>query len=183
MSDFSTVEQSMQNYLYNTVVNVPDFPVAGVNFKDVMPLLQDPQALKYTVHLLARPYQNQVIDKVISIESRGFLLGPSLAQALNAGFSAVRKVGKLPRETVATNYQLEYDSSTIEIHTDAIQSGERVLIHDDLLATGGSVAAATSLVDQLDGQVCGYSFIIELLELSGRQKLNQNIPVESILRL
>lgn len=183
MTHTKTVEQAMRDCILSKVRTIPDFPTSGVEYKDITPILQDAQALKYTTYLLARPFHKELVDKVISIESRGFLLGPSLAQDLNAGFTTVRKLGKLPRETVSVSYQLEYATNTIEIHKDAIQPNDRVLIHDDLLATGGSVGAATKLVTQLGGQVCGYSFIIELSDLAGRQQLDQAVSIESVLSL
>lgn len=183
MSDVEAVEKMMRDYVYEKVENIPDFPKPGVDYKDITPILEDPHALQYTTYLLARPFHNQVIDKVVGIESRGFLLGPSLAYTFNAGFATVRKKGKLPREAISTTYHLEYDSSTVEMHTDAIRPHERVLIHDDLLATGGSVAAASDLINQLGGQICGYSFIIELNALEGRQQLDQSVPIRSILAM
>ena len=183
MSDIETIKQAMRDFVYHQLRCIPDFPAPGVDYKDIMPLLQDPQALKYTSYLLAAPFYEKPVDKVIGIESRGFFWGPSIAQDLNAGFAAVRKADKLPWHTISASYQLEYGYDTVEIHQDAVEPHERVLIHDDLLATGGSVSAATNLVNRLGGQVCGYSFIIELTDLQGRQNLDPSVPIETILSL
>lgn len=180
MNNIELDNQSILNFLRTKIRNIPDFPIPGIQYKDITPLLQDAKALKYTTYLLTCPFQDKAIDKVASLESRGFLLGPSIAQNLEAGFVPIRKEGKLPSETISTSYKLEYGYNTIEINKDAIEPGERVLIHDDLLATGGSVAAASKLISQLKGQVIGYSFIIELEELGGRQHLDEGALIERV---
>ena len=151
--------------------HVPDFPKAGILFYDVTTLLRDPQGLRLTIDSLSLPFKNQSIDLVVGIESRGFILGAAVADRIGAGFVLVRKVGKLPSATIQASYSLEYGTDSLEMHKDAIEPGQRVLIVDDLLATGGTAAAAISLVKQLGGKVEGLAFLIELLELKGRDKL------------
>lgn len=177
------VRQQIISLLENSIRNVPDFPKEGIQFKDITPLLQNPDTLKLTSQLLARPYLDQSIDYVVGLESRGFLFGPRLAQDLNAGFIPIRKPGKLPAETIAATYALEYGEDTIEIHKDAFSSGDRVLIHDDLIATGGSASAATELVERLGAEVAGYSFIVSLKAFQGEDKLSEGIPVDTLLTL
>jgi adenine phosphoribosyltransferase len=151
--------------------HVPDFPKAGILFYDVTTLLRDPQGLRTTIDSLSLPYEGRGIDLVVGIESRGFILGAAVADRIGAGFVLVRKVGKLPSATIKASYSLEYGTDSLEMHKDAIEPGQRVLIVDDLLATGGTAAAAVSLVKQLGGKVEGLAFLIELLELKGRDKL------------
>ncbi len=151
--------------------NVPDFPKKGIVFRDITTLLKDPQAFKSAINIFYEHYKNSNIAKVIGIESRGFIIGSALAMLLGAGFVPVRKKGKLPAETIREGYSLEYGKDAIEIHEDAIQKGERVLINDDLLATGGTVLAAARLVERLGGEIVGLSFLIELSFLKGREKL------------
>ena len=151
--------------------HVPDFPKAGILFYDVTTLLRDPQGLRTTIDSLSLPYEGRGIDLVVGIESRCFILGAAVADRIGAGFVLVRKVGKLPSATIKASYSLEYGTDSLEMHKDAIEPGQRVLIVDDLLATGGTAAAAVSLVKQLGGKVEGVAFLIELLELKGRDKL------------
>jgi adenine phosphoribosyltransferase len=151
--------------------DIQDFPRPGIVFKDITPLLADPDGLRWAVGELARVTGALDVDCVLGAEARGFLLGPALALALGAGFLLARKPGKLPYETVAAGYELEYGSATLECHTDAIRSATRVLIHDDLLATGGTALALCDLVRRLGGQVVGFSFLIELAFLGGRARL------------
>jgi adenine phosphoribosyltransferase len=151
--------------------DVPDFPISGILFKDITPLLSDPSALRHAVDRLVEPYLGRDIDRVVAIESRGFIFGVPIAYRLNAGFVPVRKAGKLPSETVAVEYNLEYGSNRLEMHSDAISPGQRVLVVDDLLATGGSAAGAADLVERLGGEIAGMAFLIELLALGGRKKL------------
>jgi adenine phosphoribosyltransferase len=151
--------------------HVPDFPKAGILFYDVSTLLRDPQGLRTTIDSLSLPFEGRGIDLVVGIESRGFILGAAVADRIGAGFVLVRKVGKLPSATIKASYSLEYGTDSLEMHKDAIEPGQRVLIVDDLLATGGTAAAAVSLVKQLGGKVEGLAFLIELLELKGRDKL------------
>ncbi|NND72174.1 MAG: adenine phosphoribosyltransferase [Rhodothermales bacterium] len=168
--------------LLEAIRTIPDFPEPGIQFKDITPILSDPKLLRRTLDLLAEPYREARIDKVIGIESRGFIFGAMLAEVLDAGFIPIRKKGKLPAKTVSISYDLEYGSDTIEMHADAILSGDRVLIHDDVIATGGTAAAAAGLVSLGHGDVVGYSFLAELEALNGRGRLPEGIPVESILK-
>ena len=153
--------------------DVPDFPKPGIIFKDITPLLGDASAFRQTVDALAGPYEPAGVDIVAGIESRGFLFGPSVAQRLGAGLVPVRKPGKLPAETISQTYELEYGTDAVEIHTDAIRPGQNVLMIDDLLATGGTMAAACGLVEQLGGRIVGISFVIELAFLAGRDRLGK----------
>ena len=152
--------------------DVPDFPKAGIIFKDITPLLADPQAMKDTMARLIEPYAQGGIDVVVGIESRGFIFAPLAAERLDAGFVPVRKRGKLPAQTISESYELEYGTDTVEIHADAIRPGQKVLMVDDLLATGGTMAAACRLVDKLGGEIVGVAFVIELAFLNGRDKLS-----------
>ena len=161
----------VEEKLKRTIRDVPDFPKPGIVFKDITPILSDPALFKETVEALARPFREDRISKVLGIESRGFLFGPPLAFQLGAGFVPARKPGKLPRETVRENYAQEYGSDSLEIHRDAFRSGERVLVVDDLLATGGTAAAAARLAETLGAEVVGVAFVIELEFLGGRAKL------------
>jgi adenine phosphoribosyltransferase len=153
------------------VREIPDFPRPGIGFKDITPLLADPLALTAAVRALAELASPLTVDCVIAAEARGFLLGPALALELGAGFVLARKPGKLPYETISAEYELEYGASQLELHTDAVRDGARVLVHDDLLATGGTAAALCELVEQLGGEVVGCGFLIELAFLSGRERL------------
>jgi adenine phosphoribosyltransferase len=159
------------NDLKKYIREVPDFPKPGINFYDITTLLQDARGLRETVDRFCWCYLDHQVDKVVGMESRGFLFAPVLACSLNAGFVPVRKPGKLPSTKVAHSYDLEYGSDTLEMHDDAIRSGERVLIVDDLLATGGTAAATVELVKALGGEVVGLGFVIELSFLAGRKKL------------
>jgi len=152
--------------------SVPDFPKKGIMFRDITTLLKSPEAMKLTLKELLCLVEGLKIDKVVGIESRGFIFGAMLAERLNAGFIPVRKPGKLPAETESETYALEYGNDTIEIHKDAISNGDNVLIHDDLLATGGTARAAINLVEKMSGKVVQLSFIIELSFLNGRKKLD-----------
>ena len=154
-----------------TVRDVNDFPKPGIVFKDITPILKDPALCTEITKALAAQLDGLDIDVVAGIESRGFLFGPQLAQLLNVPFVPIRKVGKLPYKTVQQSYDLEYGSATIEAHEDALLPGQKVLIHDDLLATGGTVVAASKLVMQLGAEVVGYSFLIGLDFLNGRVRL------------
>ena len=150
---------------------IPDFPRPGIAFKDITPLLADPRALAESVRGLAARVRPLRVDCVVAAEARGFLLGPALALELDAGFVLARKPGKLPYETVSAEYLLEYGAGELELHSDAVRDGTRVLVHDDLLATGGTAAALCELVEQLGGEVAGCGFLVELTFLDGRKRL------------
>jgi adenine phosphoribosyltransferase len=158
--------------------DVPDFPQAGVLFRDITPMLADPKSFELAVETLTRPFAG--VDKVVAIESRGFILGAPVALALHAGLVPVRKVGRLPADTLREDYALEYGVNTVEIHRDAIAPGERVLIVDDVLATGGTVRAAANLVQRLGGDVIGVSLLVELAFLHGRDRL-QDLNLHTVL--
>jgi adenine phosphoribosyltransferase len=168
--------------LLAAVRTVPDFPEPGIQFKDISPLLQDPRLLRLVVDELVRPVKDLNIDKVLGIESRGFILGPMIADRLGAGFVPVRKAGKLPAETISEAYDLEYGSAVVEMHTDALESDDRVLVHDDVIATGGTAAAAGRIVNRVGATIVGFSFLVELDFLQGRNQLD-GLPVFSVLRL
>ena len=158
--------------------HVPDFPKAGILFYDVTTLLRDPLGFQLTIDTMATPYLERRVDLVVGVESRGFILGAAVADRLRAGFVPVRKLGKLPAATIRASYDLEYGSDTLEMHRDAVQQGQRVLIVDDLLATGGTAGATVNLVKQAGGTVEGVSFLIELVALGGRAKLaGENVSV------
>ena len=151
--------------------DVPDFPKPGIVFKDITPLLKNPALCNEIVVALAKQLRGLKIDVVAGIESRGFLFGLALAQKLNVPFVPIRKAGKLPYKTVQQSYNLEYGSAILEVHEDAFEAGQQVLIHDDLLATGGTVVAASALVQKLGAEVAGYSFLINLDFLNGKERL------------
>ena len=159
---------------------VPDFPKPGILFYDITTLLKDAQALTSIADELTAYYQGHRVDKVVGIESRGFIFGGILANRLNAGFVLVRKPGKLPADSFEVKYSLEYGSNSLAIHRDSIGMGERVLIVDDLLATGGTAAATVSLVRQLGGEIAGLDFLVELQGLKGREKLT-GYPIHSTI--
>ena len=151
--------------------NIPDFPVEGIQFKDITTLLQAPEPFAASVQAMLAHYQGREIDVVVGIESRGFIWGAVLAYQMGVGFVPVRKPDKLPGETIRAEYALEYGTNALEVHRDAIQPGQKVLIVDDLLATGGTAQATCQLVEQLGGEVAGMAFLIELTFLPGREKL------------
>lgn len=157
--------------LASKIREIPDFPKPGIRFKDITTLLQDPEAFKQALDEMEATVKNQRIDIVVGIESRGFIFGAPLADRLGVGFVLVRKLGKLPGPTIHAEYALEYGTNTIEMHRDAIQPGQRVMIVDDLLATGGTVEATAQLVEELGGEVAMLCFLIELKFLNGREKL------------
>jgi adenine phosphoribosyltransferase len=159
------------NHLKALIREVPDFPKPGILFYDITTLLKDPQGLKSIIDELGRHYGGKGIEVVAGIEARGFIFAPAVAYALGAGFVPIRKPKKLPAATERVEYALEYGSDAVEMHKDAVQPGQRVLIVDDVLATGGTAAAAARLVEKLGGKVCGLGFVIELDFLSGRSKL------------
>lgn len=166
--------------LKTKIREVPDFPKKGILFYDITTLLADPVASEEVMNKLAAPYLDQDIQKVVGVESRGFIFGTPVAGRLNAGFVPVRKPGKLPCETIEASYDLEYGSDSLYMHKDAISPGEQVLIVDDLLATGGTTEATVKLIQQLGGEIIGIAFVIELLFLQGRDKL-EGLPVTSLL--
>jgi len=163
-------ESSCEN-LSRCIRDIPDFPVEGIIFKDITTLLKDPQAFRQATELFLQRYRGQEIDQVVAIESRGFIFGAPIAYQLGVGFVPVRKLGKLPADTISQEYALEYGTACLEIHKDAIQKGQRILIVDDLLATGGSAQATVSLVEKLGGGIVSIAFLIELAFLKGRDKL------------
>jgi adenine phosphoribosyltransferase len=167
--------------LKTRIRSVPDFPKPGILFYDITTLLRDPIGFKDALDGMATPYQDQGISLVVGIESRGFILGAAVADRLGAGFCPIRKPGKLPSETIKESFQLEYGSDVIEIHSDAVEPGQRVLILDDVLATGGTASAAARLVHRLGGELHGLAFLIELVTLKGRQHL-QGEQVFSLLK-
>ncbi|MDK6597453.1 MULTISPECIES: adenine phosphoribosyltransferase [Aerococcus] len=158
--------------LKDYIKDIPNFPEEGIIFRDITPLLQDPEAFQYAVDKIADFAREKSADVIIGPEARGFIVGCPVAYALNKGFVPARKKNKLPREKVSIEYDLEYGSNTIEIHKDAIQPGQKVLIVDDLLATGGTIRGTKKLVEELGGEVVGAAFIIELENLKGRQLIN-----------
>ena len=157
--------------LKNLIREVPDFPKKGILFYDITTLLKDKTGFAQLIDLFSEHYIGQQIDLILGMEARGFIFGPALAYRLNAGFVPVRKPGKLPAATVKVEYELEYGSNTLEVHTDAVQKGQRVLIVDDLLATGGTAEATARLVKSLGGEIAGLAFVVELDFLNGREKL------------
>jgi adenine phosphoribosyltransferase len=164
-----------------TIRSVPNFPIEGITFYDITTMLKNPVALKESIDRLTSHYQNAGVDMVVGIESRGFIFGIPLAYNLGAGFVPVRKPSKLPAATIVESYALEYGTNSLEIHVDAIEKGQKVLIADDLLATGGTAKATCNLVEKLGGQVVGLAFAIELNFLKGREKL-QGFDVFSLLQ-
>jgi adenine phosphoribosyltransferase len=160
---------------------IPDFPKPGILFYDITTLLKDPVAYKESIDLMLAPWREDKVDLVVGMESRGFIFSAPMAYLLDAGLVPVRKLGKLPAETITVEYALEYGSNTLEIHRDAIQPGQRVLVVDDLLATGGTVRGTIDLVERLQGEVVGLGFLVELEFLKGRDRL-QGLRVESVVR-
>jgi len=162
---------NVMNELKQKIREVPDFPKAGILFYDLTTLLGDREGLRMAIDALTAPFEGQEIDQVLGIESRGFIFAPTVAYRLGAGFVPVRKPGKLPYKIISASYKLEYGEDSVEIHEDAIKPGQRVLIIDDLIATGGTAAATVQLVEALGGVVVGLAFLVELESLKGREKL------------
>lgn len=160
--------------------DIPDFPEKGIIFKDITPVLADPELFKTAVDLLADRHVDNKIDKVAAIDARGFIFGAAVAMKLGAGFVPIRKKGKLPYTVIEKSYELEYGKSTLAVHTDAVRKGEKTLIVDDLLATGGTAAATGELIKELGGEIVEFTFLIELSFLSGREKL-KGYPVFSAI--
>ena len=167
--------------LKKLIRDIPDFPKPGVLFRDITPLLADPQGLALSIELLANPYRGKGIDVVVGAESRGFIFGTAVACSISAGFQVVRKPKKLPFKTVSMSYDLEYGTDTLEMHADAILPGQRVLIVDDVLATGGTMKACVDLVKHLGGEIAGVAVMIELEFLNGRSKI-PGIETHSVLK-
>ncbi|HWB30209.1 MAG TPA: adenine phosphoribosyltransferase [Vicinamibacterales bacterium] len=167
MGDVGVIMQELKQ----RIRHVPDFPKPGILFYDVTTLLKDPVGFRLAVDAMAEPYSDERIDLIVGIESRGFIFGSAVADRLSTGFAPVRKLGKLPSTTRRATYALEYGTDTLEIHDDAVTKGQRVLVMDDLLATGGTAAATVGLVRALGGDVVGVQFLIELVALNGRDRL------------
>ena len=166
--------------LRGKIRDIKNFPTEGILFKEITTLLKDGPAWRFAVDALASQYQSERVDVVVGVESRGFIFGGAIAHQLRAGFVPVRKLGKLPGKTISVEYELEYGRDALAMHEDAIQPGQRVLAVDDLLATGGTMAATLRLIEQLGGKVVGVAFMIELAFLHGRDKL-KNYPVHSLI--
>ncbi len=167
--------------LREKIRDVPDFPKPGIVFRDITPLLQDPETLRIACELLAEPFGTRGIDMVVGVESRGFIFGPPVALQLGAGFAIARKAGKLPWDTVSESFELEYGVEQIEMHRDAVGPEQRVLLIDDVIATGGTAAATAELVRRMGAQVVGSCFLIELSFLEGRKRLS-DMDVRAVLR-
>ena len=160
-----------REYIKSKVRSIPNWPIKGVIFRDITTLLQDPKAFKEISSIFYNRYANQKVDKIVGIDARGFLFGSVLAYELDIGFIPIRKKGKLPYNTISESYTLEYGEETVEIHEDAIERGDRVVIIDDLMATGGTIAASAALVEKLNGDILECAFVIELPDLKGREKM------------
>ena len=167
--------------LKQRIRHVPDFPKPGILFYDITTLLAEPDGFRTTVEILAQPYRGQGIDVVVGIESRGFILGAAVAHAIGAGFVPIRKPGKLPSKALKESYALEYGTDALEIHADAVAPGARVVIVDDVLATGGTAAAATRLVRAIGANLIGLGFLIELQALAGRSKLDGETVISALV--
>ncbi len=172
---------ALKNKLESYVRNIPDFPKPGILFRDITTLLKDKSAFKEAVSLISRKYKDKKVDYVVAVEARGFILGGAVAAKIGAGFIPVRKKGKLPWKTRSVTYELEYGTDTLELHEDAVKEGDRVLVIDDLLATGGTVKAVCDLLNQFKCRVAGIAFVIELVDLHGRDKL-KDYPVYSLIK-
>ncbi|MBQ8481210.1 MAG: adenine phosphoribosyltransferase [Alphaproteobacteria bacterium] len=171
-------EQSIKN----SIRNIPDFPKKGIQFKDITTALKNAEVLKEILDTCAEHYRGKKIDYVVGIESRGFIFGTALAYILNCGFIPIRKPGKLPADVIAQEYALEYGTDCIEMHADALSKGDKVLIVDDLLATGGTAKAAADLVRKLEAEIAGFAFVIELNDLHGRDRLASIADVYSVVQ-
>ena len=167
--------------LTKLIRDIPDWPKPGIVYKDITPLLNDPAGLAMAVELMTNPFRGQGIEVVAGAESRGFIFGTAVAQALSAGFIPIRKPNKLPHETYEIEYDLEYGTDSLEIHTDAVSKGQKVLMVDDLLATGGTMKACCDLIDKLGGEIVGLTVLIELNFLKGRQKLTPYDDIHAVI--
>ena len=159
--------------LTSTIRSIPDFPTKGILFRDITPLLADAEALNCAIDRLAEPFKDKGVDVVAAVEARGFIFGSAVAKTLGVGFVPIRKKGKLPFETHSVSYGLEYGKDVVEVHTDAVKPGTKVLMVDDLLATGGTMAAACELIEKLGGDIVGLTFLIELADLNGKEKFKK----------
>ena len=167
------------DYLKQKIRTIPDFPKSGILFRDITTLLADPEAFKSVIDLFIEHYRKEQIDLVVGIESRGFIVGAPLALGLDKGFIPVRKAGKLPGPTHGVEYELEYGTDLVEVHKDAIEKGSRVLMVDDLLATGGTMEGSSKLIEKAGGIIIGYAFVIELIDLKGKNRLDK--PIYSLV--
>ena len=174
-------DKNIPELIKSKIRDVPDFPREGILFKDITTVLRDPEAFKHAVNLLAKHYERQKIDYIAGIEARGFIFGSALAYKLGVGFIPIRKPGKLPSKTERVSYELEYGTDSLEIHIDAVEPGKRVLIVDDLLATGGTAEAALKLVKKIGGVVIGIAFVVELEFLKGREKLPEDCKITRLI--
>lgn len=165
--------------LKDRVRSIPNWPIEGVTFRDITTVLQDPEAFRYSIDLFYDRYKDMQIDKIVGIDARGFIFGAVLAYKLNLSFIPVRKKGKLPYKTISADYDLEYGKDTVEMHEDAIEKGDRVLVVDDLIATGGTIAASVELVTKLGGTIVECAFLVELPDLKGREKI-KGVPIFSL---
>jgi len=170
------------NSLESLIRDVPDFPQEGIVFKDITPLLADPTGLQEAVGLLVEPFTGSGVDLICGTESRGFIFGTAAAVQMGVGFVPIRKPGKLPCKSIAVEYELEYGTDAVEMHADAIQPGQNILMIDDLLATGGTMEASCRLVEQLGGRICGVSFVVELCFLNGRERLG-HYTIHSLIKV
>ena len=177
----SELDRETNELIKSKIRDIPDFPREGIIFKDITTVLRDPIAFKKAVELLAKHYEKQNIDYIAGIEARGFIFGSALAYKMNKGFIPIRKPGKLPAKTESMSYDLEYGKDSLEIHTDAVEPGKRVLIVDDLLATGGTAEAAIKLVKKIGGVITGIAFVVELEFLKGREKLPEDCMVTRLI--
>jgi adenine phosphoribosyltransferase len=175
------MESPVLETLYGLVRDVPDFPKPGILFRDITPILLDPEALDEAIERLIGPFRTSGVTKVVAVESRGFVLGAPAALALRAGLVLVRKPGKLPAATRRAEYRLEYGTDALEMHRDALEPADRVLIVDDVLATGGTAAATAGLVEQAGARIVGLAFLIELADLGGRARASEGRSVHSVL--
>ena len=173
----ATDKFNLQSYIRD----IPDWPKEGILFRDITPLLGDAKALKAAIEALTAGFADSKIDYVAAIEARGFIFGPAVAERLGAGFVPIRKKGKLPYQTESLSYYLEYGTDTLQVHTDAVSKGSRVLMVDDLLATGGTMSASCKLIEKIGGQIVGISFLVELADLAGRDKL-AGYEVKTVIR-
>ncbi len=173
----------MLTRLESAIRTIPDFPKPGVQFKDITPILANPELFLEAIELLKTPYSSADVTHVVGMESRGFWFGAALAERLAAGFIPARKLGKLPGPTIQEEYELEYGTDGLEIHSDVLGPGNRVIIHDDVIATGGTAAAASRLVKRTGAEVVGFSFFVDLTFLKGKDKLPEGVPFRAVIEV